>query len=162
MHHAFHYTHAYLLHGLGWIASVALGFVIYMNGMGIAARIAALPGICLLHKWALNKFYFDALYDVFAVSLGKLVAHVCRLFDAYIVDGVVNLSGLITKVAAFATGGFDLKIVDGAVNGAAQVARSGGQMLRTTQAGRIRVYVLLMFCTAVIATLVVVVAAHAG
>ena len=104
----------------------------------------------------MNKFYFDALYDVFTVNAGKVIAQIVSVFDKYLVDGVVNFAGWATRVMSEMTGWFDLRGVDGAVNGAAAMATGGGQVLRTTHAGRIRGYVLLLFCSGAVVTLLVV------
>ncbi|MCE9592199.1 MAG: NADH-quinone oxidoreductase subunit L [Planctomycetes bacterium] len=157
-----HYAHAKLLHGLSWIIMIAAGLVLFATegGKKAVAAFVKLPGVGLIHNWFYNKFYFDALYDVFAVGLGKTIALICAALDKHVIDGVVNLTGFVTKIAASLTGRFDNRVVDGAVNGAATAARSGGDMLRSTQPGRIRVYVLGAFasaCFVVLAVLVVVI-----
>ena len=129
--HAMHTVHAALLHGWGWIIALVAGILLYLPGMKYSSKIAALPGVNILYTWAHNKFYFDALYDVFLVGLGKTIAAVAAAIDKYLVDGVVNLAGWITRVFSFFVGAFDNSVVDGAVNGAASVATAGGQVLRT-------------------------------
>ena len=156
MHEGFHHVHGALLHGLSWVIMMALGLVIYTPGLKIAEKIVAIPGVKQIHNWWLNKFYFDGLYDIFAVGLGKLIAGICSFVDKCIVDGLVNLSGSVTKLSAWATGLFDTKVVDGTVNGAAVFAQNAGDILRTTQPGRVRAYVLLMFATGAIVTLAVI------
>ena len=76
--------------------------------------------------------------------------------DKYIVDGVVNLAGWSGRFGAYLTGIFDSRVVDGAVNGAANAAASGGQLLRGTQTGRVRAYVLFLFVSATVVTLAVI------
>jgi len=157
--HAMHTVHVALLNGLGWIIALIAGIVLYIPGMKYSAKIAALPGVNILYTWTHNKFYFDALYDVFTVGLVKTVSALAAAIDKYLVDGLVNLAGWITKVFSFFVGLFDAGIVDGAVNGAASVATAGGQVLRTAHGGRVRVYVLCLFGSATIAALVVITAA---
>ncbi len=154
--HAMHTVHVMLLNGLSWVIALGAGIVMYRPGMAIGAKVAALPGINLLYTWAHNKFYFDALYDVFAVALGKTVAGVMAAIDKYLVDGVVNLAGWVARVASFIVGVFDNLVVDGAVNGAAAMANTGGRVLRSTQVGRVRAYVLFLFASATLVTLMVV------
>jgi len=154
--HGEHMIHAPLLYGLGWIIMLVAGIMMYRGGMTISSKIVALPGVGLLYKWAYNKFYFDALYDVFAVGLGKTVAALMSAIDKFLVDGVVNLSGTIVKLSSSVVGLFDSRVVDGAVNGAAAAATSGGQMLRSTHGGRIRGYVLFLFVSATVVTLMVI------
>jgi len=158
--HGVHFVHGALLHGLAWIIALVAGIALYMPGMRYSAKIAAVPGINVLHRWILNKFYFDALYDVFVVGLAKLIAFVARMVDTWIVDGAVNGTAVLTRWLADCTGIFDNRVVDGVANGAAALTHSGGQLLRQTHGGRVRHYVLVVFASAVIVLLIVVIAAH--
>ena len=154
--HGMHETHVYLLNGFAWIIMLAAGILFYRNGFTLSSRVASLPVIKQLYTWAYNKFYFDALYDVFTVNAGKTIAFIAGAVDKWIVDGTVNAVALLGRGSAFLSGRFDNVVIDGAVNGAATFARSGGSMLRSTQVGRIRTYVLLLFASATLVTLVVV------
>lgn len=155
MGHGFHAVHTYLLHGLGWIIALGAGLWMYKGGFAISSKLVRIPGVNLLYNWAHNKFYFDALYDTFAVALVKLLSFLAGAFDRNIVDGLVNLVGWLGKLLAWVIGWFDNKVVDGLVNGAATFAQSSGQILRSTQVGRIRVYVLLLMASAAAAIVVV-------
>ncbi|MEX2216723.1 MAG: NADH-quinone oxidoreductase subunit L [Phycisphaeraceae bacterium] len=154
--HGMHFTHLVLLYGFGWILAIGAGIWFYKDGLERAERVVRIPGIGHLHHWARNKFYFDALYDIFAVNLGKVVAGVASLFDKIVVDGLVNLAGTVTKLFAAISGKVDSKIVDGAVNGAADFAYNSGSMLRSSQAGRVRVYVTVVIVAAALVTLAVI------
>lgn len=155
MYAGFGQVHAYLLHGIAWIIPLALGILMYRGGFGISSKIVAIPGIKQLYIWTKNKFYFDALYDSFAVMLGKVLSQLAGGIDKYLVDGIVNLAGTLTKWSAIATGFFDNKVVDGAVNGAASTAQTTGNLLRSTQAGRIRTYVLMLMIFAFVSLVIV-------
>jgi len=63
-------------------------------------------------------------------------------FDANVVDGVVNLMGVVARGCAWVGGAIDTYFVDGAVNGVAWLFLSGGRQLRRVQTGRINNYVL--------------------
>ncbi|MDX1681673.1 MAG: NADH-quinone oxidoreductase subunit L [Phycisphaeraceae bacterium] len=154
--HGMHLAHVYLLHGVGWILALAAGIVLYTPGFRYAKKIAAVPGLNLLHNWFINKFYFDALFDVFTVAAAKFFAWIIGLIDKYIVDGLVNLTGWVTRGSAWGVGRFDQGVVDGAVNGAASLTRTSGQLLRFTQLGRVRGYVLMLLASTVLITLVVI------
>ncbi len=156
-HEGFHAVHTYLLYGISWILMLGAGIYMYMQGMAVSSRIAALPVVNVLYAWFKNKFYFDALYDIFTVSLWRdAIAGISGWIDRNIVDGIVNLVGTVSKGTAWLVGKFDLRVIDGAVDGAANMAQSGGAVLRGAQAGRIRLYVTLLFGAACIVTLVVV------
>jgi NADH-quinone oxidoreductase subunit L len=154
--HAMHTVHAGLLYGFGWILSLGAGLALYIPGMRYSAKIAGWLGVRLLYTWAYNKFYFDALYDVFAVGLGKAIAGFAGAVDKYLVDGLVNLAGGLAKVFSWLIGIIDDRVVDGVVNGAAAAAQGGGRLLRVTHAGRVRGYVLALFATGAVVTLLVV------
>ncbi len=157
LHEAEHHIHAPLLYGFTWILMIGLGIFIYKDGFTISDRIARLPFVRPFHVWAKNKFYFDALYDIFTVNLTKTIANISAFIDLRIVDGIVNLCAVVTRGVAEMTGLFDNKVVDGAVNGAATVARSGGEVLRGTQVGKVRSYVLLMLASVTAILLIVIV-----
>jgi NADH-quinone oxidoreductase subunit L len=157
--HGEHHIHMPLLFGLAWIVAIGAGLWFYKDGLARATKVATTPGVNYLHKWVHNKFYFDALYDVLAVSVGKAVAGIASIFDWLVVDGLVNLAGFITRALASLSGRTDKKYVDGAVDGAANFAFNAGAMLRTSQMGRVRAYVLILLasaCLAMIAVMVVV------
>ena len=154
--HGMHATHAYLLHGFAWILAIGAGVLLYLPGFAIASKLAAVPPLNILHAWARNKFYFDALYDVVTVGLSKTVAHIASVFDTSIVDGLVNLTALLARWVGFRTGDFDNKVVDGVFNGAASMAHGGGGVLRRAHSGRIRGYVLLLFAASVVALFAVI------
>ena len=156
-------THGYLLHGLSWIIMVGLGIFIYTPGFTIAEKIVRIPPLGLLHRWAYNKFGFDGLYDGFVVGVGKAVAvvlgHKRFGFDAVVVDGIVNGVGRIGKSLAVFTRCVDEKVVDGSVGGAAAMAQHSGNVLRSTQPGRLRAYVLNLFAMGTIVTVLVIILA---
>jgi len=143
--HGLHTVHLGLLLGFGWLVSLGAGLAMYWSGMRVSARVASLPGMRALYTWAHNKFYFDALYDSFAVGGGKAAAAEAGWLDCNIVDGLVNFGGWLGRWAASLSGAVDNVIVDGAMNGAATLAQNSGEALRSTQVGRVRVYVMLMF-----------------
>jgi len=153
--HGMHSAHVLLLNGFGWILAIGAGIAMYKDGFGISSRIVKLPVIKQLYIWAYNKFYFDHLYDGFAVGLGKVVSVIASIID-FLLDSVVNFSAFFTRQLGRCIGDFDLKVVDGAVDGAAKFAQNSGQVLRTTQAGRVRTYVMLLFAAAMLLMLVVV------
>jgi NADH-quinone oxidoreductase subunit L len=50
-----------------------------------------------LYQLSLNKFYLDELYDFFIVRPMALLADVARIFDLYIIDGLVDLIGQVPR-----------------------------------------------------------------
>lgn len=91
-----------------------------------------------------RKWYFDELYEasfVRAVMVGRTVLN---WFDAHIVDRLVNLSATLTRGISFIDRLFDEWVVDGLVNAVAGVIRWAGSGLRRIQTGRLQTYVVLV------------------
>jgi NADH-quinone oxidoreductase subunit L len=77
------------------LAGVGLAWFMYVFQPGFAARVvSALAG---LYQLSLNKFYLDELYDFFVVRPMALLAAFARVFDLYVVDGLVDLIGQVPR-----------------------------------------------------------------
>ena len=139
-HHHAHNTAmmlSLLVAGLG----IAIAFATYQMKKINADRIAAsMPG---LHKFLLNKWYFDELYGAVVIGGTLALTNILKWFDNTIVDGIVNGSGWFTKIMANISGWIDTWIVDGAVNAVAYFSGLGGLVLRKVQTGKIQTYVVL-------------------
>lgn len=140
--HGYHAVHRYIF--WAFLVGPTLAILIYLRGFGIADRIRRLPLINLIYIWLKNKMYFDFLYEGVIVNLCKLIAIIAGLFDKYIVDGLVNITGYLTRAISWLSGQFDNGIVDGLVNGMANTAQGFGWAVRQSESGRIRFYVLSM------------------
>ncbi len=146
----------WLLMGLSLAAAVA--------GWGVAWRsyrhadknyvepiAAAAPPV---YKVLLNKYYVDEGYDyVFTgrrkvgnVRLGVLgLGEASSWFDTYVVDGLVNFAGWITRLAATISSWWDKFIIDGiGVNGPAILARMLSYPARLFEWGLVQWYALVM------------------
>jgi NADH-quinone oxidoreductase subunit L len=143
--HGEHFIHAWTLWGFGWALAVGAGLWLYRPGLRRAERIARSWLVRPLYVLAVNKFYFDQLYDAFAVELTRAGAAVLGAIDRYLVDGLVNLAGHVGRGMAWLTGRFDRAVVDAGIDGAANLTRAGGAALRQVHAGRIRTYVTVLF-----------------
>jgi NADH-quinone oxidoreductase subunit L len=98
------------------LAGIALAWWIYVRKPGTADRLAA--SMPALYELSRNRFYLDEIYVAFVVKPLLIFAQICRVFDQYIVDGVVDLVG--------------------------QVPRFGGLVFRPIQNGLVQFYALLM------------------
>ncbi|MEI8198275.1 MAG: hypothetical protein WCI73_20470, partial [Phycisphaerae bacterium] len=155
MGHGFHAVHLYVWYA--FIVGPGLALAIYFRGFGVADRIRRLPGVSLIYVWLKNKMFFDYFYEGVIVNVCKLAANTAGLFDKYIVDGLVNLAGLLTRLVSWISGRVDAGIVDGLVNGAAVLAQTGGRLAMRPESGRLRFYVMSMLTvvTLVLAGLVI-------
>lgn len=95
-----------------------------------------------VHRFLMNKWGFDDLYNGLVVGGTHLLTRILRWFDDTIVDGAVNGSGEATKVTSFASGRFDDRVVDGLVNMTAYVSGVGGLLLRKFQTGKVQTYIV--------------------
>jgi len=100
----------------------------------------------LLERWkrawtvVYNKYYVDELYQGTVIRGSVGLARALSWFDKYLVDGLVNLAGSVTRAFANIDGAIDRYLVDGAVNLVANSTLSAGSILRRVQTGRIQTY----------------------
>jgi NADH-quinone oxidoreductase subunit L len=137
--HHFHYI-AMILSLLIAGSGIALAFLIYQYKVISADKLEA--RFRKLHTFSLNKWYFDELYEKTVIGGTLLASKGLALFDNYIIDGIVNLSAAINRIAGQAIGIFDNVVIDGAVNLVASVTGYAGGMLKKLQTGRVQSYVV--------------------
>ncbi|MBI4373646.1 MAG: NADH-quinone oxidoreductase subunit L, partial [Deltaproteobacteria bacterium] len=117
-----------------------LGFILYTRRTDIPQKIVA--SYPRLYRVVANKFYVDEIYFAVVVrSLMSLKDFLAR-FDLQVIDGLVDLSGALTKLISFASGWFDRTFVDGAVNRVADMTFMGSAGSRRLQSGQIQSYLL--------------------
>jgi NADH-quinone oxidoreductase subunit L len=95
----------------GNVFSMVAGACLALGGAGLAwamyvwrpelkARIA--QSIRDLYQLSLNKFYFDELYEFFVVKPLAGLAGLCRVFDLYVIDFLVDLVGQLPRLLGLA------------------------------------------------------------
>jgi len=86
---------------------MAGSLVVALVGVGIATRMyIRQPGLPTrlaqrfqeLYQLSLNKFHIDELYNIFIVQPLAGFAQFCRIFDLYVVDGLVDLVGQVPRL----------------------------------------------------------------
>ncbi|MBI2081946.1 MAG: NADH-quinone oxidoreductase subunit L [Deltaproteobacteria bacterium] len=115
-----------------------LGFNFYTRRVDIPQRIVA--SYPRFYKLVSNKFYVDELYFAVVVRSLMWLKDFLGRFDLVVIDGLVNLSALGTKLTSFASGWFDRTFVDGAVNSVADGTFLGSAGSRRIQTGQIQSY----------------------
>jgi NADH-quinone oxidoreductase subunit L len=130
--------------GFAWLVGIGIGFVLYMNGYAVADRLMKITPLRWIHRWLYGRMYFDELYYSIFVGFVLGLSRLSKWFDTYIVDGLVNLAGWLTRQLSFGVGAHDAYVVDGAVNGIATLSQELGAAVRAPQTGRIRVYVTVL------------------
>ena len=94
--------------------------------------------------WAEHKYYFDDLYGVIVIRPVLWATRVLRVFDLYVIDGLVNLIGIAVVWLTRLYRVFDLYVVDGLVNLIGWFTRAVGGVLRYVQTGRAQNYLLVI------------------
>ncbi len=138
-HHA--HTTAMMLSLVVAGIGIGIAFLTYAAKKIDAEKVA--QSLAPVHRFLVNKWYFDELYGWFAVGGTLGLTRVLRWFDDTIIDGAVNGSGWLTKLTSTVSGWFDTWVVDGAVNAIAYISGFGGLLLRKVQTGKVQTYVVL-------------------
>ncbi len=142
------------------IASVAwtfftasLAYFFYIKRPEARAKVMSLVSLQKLFTILNNKYYIDELYEAVVIQPIRKLFEFLAAFDAMIVDGLVNLAGILGKALAMFTGVFDSEVVDGAVNGAGWTAQTGGKGASSLQSGKIQTVIgtsLILFLAIVV------------
>jgi NADH-quinone oxidoreductase subunit L len=98
----------------------------------------------LAYRTLLNKYYVDELYDATFVRGTLQSARGLWRFDGRVVDGAVDGSGLVTRLASWVSHLFDKFVVDGLVNGVGWATGESSFATRRAQSGLVQNYALLM------------------
>ena len=117
--------------------------------VGIISTVCALIGITAgyltRHKVFSDLPTFDAFYQKLFVNPTVKLSGYLQIFDQQFVDAIVNfLADLQVFIAKF-IGWFDAKIIDGVPNGLAYSSGIIGRITRSTQGGKVQLYVALAF-----------------
>jgi NADH-quinone oxidoreductase subunit L len=132
----------------GYFAALSLGLVAagwlladltYRSGRLSAERMSEILG-GLPYQLSFNKYYVDEAYDLVIVRPYMMATSAAAWFDLHIIDGIVNLTAVITVFGSWLSGLFDNYVVDGLVNLAANATLAAGGRLRRLQTGSINGY----------------------
>jgi NADH-quinone oxidoreductase subunit L len=132
----------------GYFAALSLGLVAagwiladltYRTGKLNAQRMSEFLG-GLPYRLSFDKYYIDEAYDLAIIRPYLKTTRAAAWFDLYIIDGLVNLTAVITVFGSWLSGLFDNYIVDGLVNLAANATLAAGDRLRRLQTGSINGY----------------------
>ena len=127
----------------GYFAALSLGLVAagwrvadltYRTGKLSAERMSEFGG-GLLYRLSFDKYYVDEAYDLAIVRPYMLATRAAAWFDLHIIDGLVNLTTVITVFGSWLSGLFDNYVVDGLMNLAANSKVVAGGRLRRLQSG---------------------------
>jgi NADH-quinone oxidoreductase subunit L len=123
------------------IASLGLGLAWWLyrgRKSDLPARLEArLPR---LHALVYHKYYVDEAYQATAVRGTVGLSRLLDWFDGRILDGLVNLVGVLTRAAARLDGWIDARLVDGLVVALGRWTQAAGAAARRLQTGRLPAY----------------------
>ena len=98
-----------------------------------------------IHRFLINKWWFDELYHILFIKPAHLVAGLISGFDRRCIDWFLdNLAKLTRAIAVLWEGFADGQVVDGFVNGLAARTYRTGVQLRGVQTGRLRQYIMFI------------------
>ncbi|MCZ6601938.1 MAG: hypothetical protein O6952_02905, partial [Planctomycetota bacterium] len=140
--HSAHYPTLFL--SLGMLFFGAAGSWVVFAGPWRKRDIPReVPLIGRCKKVLVNLYYFDKFY--YKVFVGGLLSirTLVYLFDKWIIDGIVNLSGLILRGVSALSGWFDNVFVDGTVREISDGILDWGKNARKIQTGKLQEYVAL-------------------
>jgi NADH-quinone oxidoreductase subunit L len=128
-----------LVAGLG----IGLGVLFYVKSPRLpdiwASRLKP------LYEASYNKYWVDEFYGWAVTRRTMDLARAVFAFDAKVIDGAVNGSAWLTRLASRITGGTDQYFVDGLVNAiAAFIVRLMSPLFRAAQTGLTQNYALVM------------------
>ena len=154
LHHIHHVAHVRAM--IMSICMVILGiggawWVYYLKKVDTAALQRRLTGAYTVLQ---GQYFFDELYAATVYRFTLWWAAVCAGFDKYVVDGIVNGTGYLTRMFSWISGMIDRYIIDGAVNGVAAVLQGAGEGFRRIQTGRLQTYLVYVAASVLILILV--------
>ena len=120
------------------LAGILVAYLFYIRKMFSAEKFSKALGP--VYRLVLNKYYFDELYLKYVISPVMTLCSAMRWVDTWIVDGIVNGVGAVTRFVADVSGVFDKLVVDGLVNAVAAITQIFGAISRVIQTGRIQNY----------------------
>jgi NADH-quinone oxidoreductase subunit L len=126
------------------VVGIGLAFASVLYYYGVLDPSEAKEQFPGVHRFLAHKWYFDEVYSALIVRPGLAIAHWCRNFDTFVIDGFVHLVARWNLMTSRWSGWFDRGIVDGLVNLAADVSYAIGSWLRNVQTGFLRSYILFL------------------
>ncbi len=137
-------------------AGAFMAYRFYVARPGIADRIAArIKGIYTL---VYHKYYVDEFYDAAVVNRIKGLGNAFFWVDSRFVDGMVNKTAATTRGTAALSRLFDFYVVDGLVNLVGRVHMRLNRILSSFQTGLVQRYAL----AAVFGIVAIVLALYSG
>jgi NADH-quinone oxidoreductase subunit L len=135
----------YFLMGLSVVTAIvgiSIAYRMYVKQPALSDRVAsAFAGV---HRVLLHKYYVDEIYDALFVNRVKDLGSLLAAFDLGVVDGGVNGAGWTTRMSAELSRLWDTWIIDGLVNVLAFGIKFLSYPAKFVQTGVVQNYALLI------------------
>jgi NADH-quinone oxidoreductase subunit L len=123
------------------LSGILVAYRFYVLDPGTADRVTA--RIRSIYTLVFRKYYVDELYDFLFVSRVKNLGDACFFVDSKFVDGAVNGTAATTRGTATVSRLFDKYIVDGLVNFVGWVNMLMNRIATSFQTGMVQRYALV-------------------
>jgi NADH-quinone oxidoreductase subunit L len=132
--------------GLLAFLALGLGFVLALAAYGTRSldpqeAPASFPAV---HQFLVQRWYLDALVDVFFVRPALQLGRALGWNDQSVLDATIDKVAKRCVAVAQSVRRFDGNVIDGMVNGLGSVLFGLGRALRTLQTGYVRTYILYL------------------
>jgi NADH-quinone oxidoreductase subunit L len=122
------------------LAGIWCAHHVYVSRPGTADRVVA--RIKGLYTLVFRKYYVDEIYDAAFVNRTKNLADACFFVDSKFVDGAVNGAAAATRGTATLSRLFDTYVVDGMVNFVGWINMAFNRVATSLQTGLVQRYTL--------------------
>jgi NADH-quinone oxidoreductase subunit L len=125
------------------LAGFLVAFIMYIKSPHLPGKLAQKAKG--LYNVVYNKYFVDEIYQATAIEGTYKTSRFFSWFDGKVIDGVVNFTGGFTLLISQIDNLIDKYIVDGLVNGLGAVTRFFGGKIRLIQTGNLQNYIFYVF-----------------
>lgn len=145
--HQGHESDVHHVHSMAGFLALVAAFI----GMGLAYLLYVKKSVdpnqvrlqfSSVYDFLVDKWRFDALYDVMFVAPVHVISRWCTQFDRTVLDPILHGTASLTVLTANLDRKFDETFIDGLVNLVGSVTHSVGSSLKVVQTGHLRQYVM--------------------
>ena len=79
------------------LAGIALAWLLYLGRQELVGQLTRAMDAVRLYRLSHGKFFFDEIYDLLIVKPVHVLAWLSYWVDRYVIDGLVDLCGLLPK-----------------------------------------------------------------
>jgi NADH-quinone oxidoreductase subunit L len=130
------------------LVGIYLAYRFYVLRPGMADRFT--EKIKGFHSLIFHKYYVDEIYDALIVNRTKDLGKAFFFFDSRFVDGAVNFTAFATRCTSSLSRLFDIYIVDGLVNLVGKINMGLNRGATSLQTGLVQRYALVAVFSIVI------------